>query len=94
MSYSLIAYGTEFGFLTIFHVPTFERLSYLSHYNPVFMKKICEKPIVQININDNGSGPVVVAASKLKIYVFNWIPKEVKDNEIGKKIEIIDISGD
>ncbi len=75
-------------------MPRFERLSYLSHYKPIFMKKICEKPIVQISINDNGSGPVVVAASKLKIYVFNWTPKEVKHNEIGKKIEIIDISDD
>jgi len=87
---SVIAYGTDKGFLFIENVPSLKRLSYITHYKPLFSDKVCDGPIIRININDDGMSPVVAAAAKDKIQIFKWTPNESQEIE-DQNHEIIDI---
>jgi hypothetical protein len=68
---SLLAVGTNFGSVFIYHFPNYRQLDERMIFDLSFYKKVCNTPIKQIIVKH---GPIIIINTAIRFVIFKWSP--------------------
>ena len=86
---SVLACGTNDGYVYVHAVPTLKRLQVITHYKPLYSAKLCNEAILRVSITDSSLGPVLAAATKHEVHLVKWTPNHWIKSDDKKSVEVI-----